>query len=346
LATARLTEEARVIVTGVRGDLNFAADYAIADDGTVAFVLGSDPAIDKLAWLERSGRFDTLALPAANYVGWDISRDGSRIVTKSLEADGVGVFRVHDLSRGSTVELLSRAPFSSQPEWAPDGQHVMFSVAQTPNDVGAVLRVAHDGAQAPDTIIRGYSPRYAVSRDGNAVVLLLNAETRGRDSTAGSLKSFWASVEGKPYVRLDRPENAFAPALSPDHRYLAYDLQVGREEVFVEPFPATGRRAKVSVDGGFEPMFSARGDQIFFRNGRRIMVASFTPGDPPVVGKPVEYVAADFADFEGRAWKLAPDGRFLVKLLPSAAPKSEIRVMSRALTTRAERGTRSSGESK
>jgi hypothetical protein len=143
--------------------------------------------------------------------------------------------------------------------------------------------------------------------------------------------SLWASAEGKPFVKLDRPENAFAQALSPDHRFLAYDLQVGREEVFVEPFPATGRRTQVSTEGGFEPIFSARGDALFFRNGRSIMVASFTPGDPPVVGKPVKYVSADFADFEGRAWKLAPDGRFLVKLLPSAAPRSEIRVMIGAL---------------
>ena len=51
-----------------------------------------------------------------------------------------------------------------------------------------------------------------------------------------------------------------------------------------------------------------------------------------MLGKPIEYVAYDFADFTGRAWMLAPDGRFLIKLLPSYTPRSEIRVLSGALS--------------
>ena len=207
----------------------------------------------------------------------------------------------------------------------------MYSIAQDQNDNGAVIRVAADGGQRPDTVIRGFSPRYAVSRDGKVVMLLIKDVTSTSDRTTGLTSALWASVEGKPFVRLARPANGYAQALSPDHHFLTYDPQVDREEVFVEPFPATGQRTQVSTEGGFEPIFSARGDQLFFRNGRRIMVSSFTPGDPPVVGKPVEFVAADFADFEGRAWKLAPDGRFLVKLLPSSAPRSKIRVMIGAL---------------
>ena len=62
------------------------------------------------------------------------------------------------------------------------------------------------------------------------------------------------------------------------------------------------------------------------------MSVAFTPGDPPIIGKPAVYVTYDFADFPGRAWMLAPDGRFLIKLLPSVAPRSEIRVLTGALS--------------
>jgi hypothetical protein len=57
-------------------------------------------------------------------------------------------------------------------------------------------------------------------------------------------------------------------------------------------------------------------------------------GSQPTLGKPSQYVAFDFADFPGRAYMLAPDGRFLIKLLPSYAPRSEIRVLSGALRLR------------
>ena len=45
--------------------------------------------------------------------------------------------------------------------------------------------------------------------------------------------ALWASVEGKPFVTPARPGYGYAQALSPDHHFLAYDLQVDREEVFV-----------------------------------------------------------------------------------------------------------------
>ncbi len=40
------------------------------------------------------------------------------------------------------------------------------------------------------------------------------------------------------------------------------------------------------------------------------------------------YVGLAFADFLGRAYKLGRDGRLLVKLLPSTAPQSEIRLVT------------------
>jgi len=62
------------------------------------------------------------------------------------------------------------------------------------------------------------------------------------------------------------------------------------------------------------------------------MAVSFAGGAQPAIGKPAEYAAFDFGDFPGRSYMLAPDGRFLIKLLPSYAPRSEIRVLSGALS--------------
>jgi hypothetical protein len=60
------------VVSGVRGDLFGAADFDVANDGTVVFVAGADPSIGHLAWLDAKGRVDTLALPPANYAGFDV----------------------------------------------------------------------------------------------------------------------------------------------------------------------------------------------------------------------------------------------------------------------------------
>ena len=142
-----------------------------------------------------------------------------------------------------------------------------------------------------------------------------------------------ASTDGGPFVPISAAAPRQSPAFSPDGRWLAYEEEsAGRLEVYVEPYPADGRRFQVSNDGGYEAIFSKSGDQLFYRNGRRIMVVPFAGGARPTLGKPAEYVAYVFADFPGRAWMLAPDGRFLIKLLPSYAPRSEIRVLFGALS--------------
>ena len=324
VAGAQLTSAPSTIVTGVRGDLSGVGDFALATDGTIAFVPGGDPAIGKLAWLDRNGQVDTLPIPEANYTGWDISPDGKRVVTMTTPRLGPSEFRVLDLSRDINTNLAVSAPFVSQPVWMADGRSVMLSVRQASADTGAVVRVSADGGSTVDTLVRGFASRYAHSRDGRVVMARLG----GQQALVGIV----ASVDGKPFRQLDRLKRAESPSVTPDGRWLAYDETVGRSEVFVERFPSDGRRYQVSPDGGFEAIFSASGDRLFYRLGRSIMSVTFAPGDPPTIGKPAVHVTYDFADFLGRAWMLAPDGRFLIKLRPSVAPRSEIRVLTGALT--------------
>ena len=87
---------------------------------------------------------------------------------------------------------------------------------------------------------------------------------------------------------------------------------------------------QVSTDGGaFETFFSAKGDRLFYRAGRGVMQVPLTvDGGRMTLGKPTRYVEFAFADFLGRGYELGHDDRLSVKLLPSTAPQSDIRVMT------------------
>jgi hypothetical protein len=85
----------------------------------------------------------------------------------------------------------------------------------------------------------------------------------------------------------------------------------------------------VPGDGGYEAIFSAKGDKIFYRLGDRIVEVAFTvTRDRVSFSTPKTYVKFGFADFLGRGYKVGNDDRMLVKLLPSTTPQSEIRVMT------------------
>src|SRR5882724_10551237 len=64
------------------------------------------------------------------------------------------------------------------------------------------------------------------------------------------------------------------PQISPDGRLLAYTSdESGREEIYVQPFPAFDHKWRVSVGGGKEPRWSSDSHQLFFRHGDKMMAS-------------------------------------------------------------------------
>jgi serine/threonine-protein kinase len=148
---ARLTSEPAPVVSGVRGDLYGAADFDVADDGTVVFVAGRDPSIGHLAWLDPMGRVDTLAVPPANYAGFDVSPDGRSLLTKSITSEETTEIRVFDIAEGTSTVLEVGSGEISQPGWSADGRSVLISVAPRGLASARVLRVPVNGRSSIDT---------------------------------------------------------------------------------------------------------------------------------------------------------------------------------------------------
>jgi serine/threonine-protein kinase len=329
---ARLTSEPVPVVSGVRGDLFGAADFDVSDDGTVVFVAGRDPSIGHLAWLAPNGRVDTLAVPPANYVGFDISPDGRSLLTKSITAGGTTEIKIFDIARGTSTVLDVGSGDISQPGWSADGRSALISVAPQGLSSAHVLRVPIDGRSSIDTIMPGGLDRYAVSGDGRVTILQVSTKrSPNRYLTFGQGAKLYASTNNGPFEELTTLRDFVAPALSPDGKWLAYERYgTGQSAMYIERFPLDGRPMQVPSDGNaFETFFSAKGDKLFYRASRGVMQVPLTvSGDRLTFGKPTVYVEFAFADFLGRGYKLGHDDRLLVKLLPSTAAQSEIRVMT------------------
>jgi hypothetical protein len=87
-----------------------------------------------------------------------------------------------------------------------------------------------------------------------------------------------------------------------------------RQEVYVMPFPGPGASLQVSVDGGFEPLWSRDGRVLYFQDGDTLMAVDATPGTPPRFGRPRPLYEGRFRrSANGNTpWSVSPDGqRFL-----------------------------------
>ncbi len=169
--------------------------------------------------------------------------------------------------------------------WTPDGESVIYlSEGQGGSEV---WRRRSDGAGTPELLFqypgRLSQPRWVAS--GGWLVFRTSAPggvndivgfRPGVDTAAVPLAAEAEFTEG-------------GPALSPDGRWLAYHSdRTGRFEVYVSPFPDVGSSlVRVSTEGGFGPLWSHSGDELFFGfrspdDGR--MMRARVEADPAVQG--------------------------------------------------------------
>ena len=136
------------------------------------------------------------------------------------------------------------------------------------------------------------------SAGGSLDVALLDAEHR-------TLTPVFASPTAAEY----------APALSPDDRYVAYtSTETSVDEVFVETFPPGGGKWQVSTRGGMNPVWSRDGRELYYIEEEKVMAVDvdtrgvFRPGVPHALFTgPYDLRTPPVRNFD-----VGPDGRFVV----------------------------------
>jgi len=106
------------------------------------------------------------------------------------------------------------------------------------------------------------------------------------------------------------------PALSPDGRWLAYQSdETGRTGVYARPYPASGARVSISLQGGTEPVWARNGRELFYRAGDSLMVASVESGSVLTVTSRRLLFRGSFMTGNGfREYDVTPDGTQFVML--------------------------------
>jgi hypothetical protein len=96
----------------------------------------------------------------------------------------------------------------------------------------------------------------------------------------------------------------------------------GRDEVYVRRFPGPGGKWQISAGGGL-PVWSRKGQELFYPTTEGIMAVSYTvTGEEFVAGKPRLWAAKKGIGF----FDAAPDGRRLTVLLNDESNQKDTKV--------------------
>ncbi|MEO7794116.1 MAG: hypothetical protein ABIV06_05025, partial [Thermoanaerobaculia bacterium] len=309
------TEDAVQVLRSVAGvPASGIVHFDVSENGTLVYV-ENDPgrANLELAWMSRSGTLESLGLPAREYQVPKISPDGRRIaVTVGPGGGRAGDVWILELASQAFTRLTFEGR-SWTPVWTRDGREITYSslsasggeqFKQRPADGSAEPRTLHEFSNGLARQASAWMP------DGS----LLSWEDGGSGSVGNLVYFPPGAREEVPFART--PAIEIGAAVSPDGRYVAYTYDnTGLRELHVRPFPPTGASWQVA-SGGSVPIWSTDGRELFFIQGRSMMVApvstsgNFTSGVPRRLFEvPPEVIMTSDTTTN---FDIAPDGRFLV----------------------------------
>jgi Tol biopolymer transport system component len=215
----------------------------------------------QLTWIDRAGRELGTLGPPGDYLAPALSPDGTRVAVTRRDEDPAGDIWTIDVAR-QTMSRLTLSPATDvYPVWTPDGSSVVYESTQE-----GLLERAVASTLPPKRLLGLPSLLIPtqVSADGSFVLFFADVGgttgfdifTVPRDGT-GRLTSIVQSAVAD-----------VEPQLSPNNRWLAYvSTETGGFQTFVQPFPSSGAKWQVPVNGGRQPMWSADGRELFIVTG-------------------------------------------------------------------------------
>ncbi|MBZ5639754.1 MAG: protein kinase [Acidobacteriia bacterium] len=257
-----------------------AADYAVANNGTLVYLPGGAARYaQRLLWIDRAGRTEALPLPERV----SISPDGRQAAVQVME--GTTGLWLYDFSRHTLTPFVTSGGSSQAPVWTPDGRRLVYR--GTRNGQRNVYWKAADGTGDEERLTTKegvVQTPTSVSPDGQwALFTEGGAQTRG-ETTLWRLR-LNGERTAQPLAR--ESTRAINGRVSPDGKWLAYLSDVsGLPEIYVQPFPGPGPRLQVSNGGGTEPLWSRDGRELFYILGDKLMAVDVASEPALATGQP------------------------------------------------------------
>jgi eukaryotic-like serine/threonine-protein kinase len=294
--------------------------YSLSETGVLTYVGGAQSAIGQFTWVDRAGRaLGTLGQPAL-VASPSLSPDASRVAIEIIQ-DASSDIWVGDVTRW----LMARATFDpaadSNAVWSPRGDRIAFASERGSRGFSDIYMRPASGAGGDELVLSTAKAKFpfAWTPDGSAI-LYLEVATKGTE-----LWGVPVVGEHRPFAYVQNGFNLNNPQLSPDGRWVAYaSNESGRNEIYVQSYPAPTAKAQVSLEGGNQPRWRRDMKELFYMAAdRRLMAVPITAGAALQPGPATVLFETHLLDSPLTAasqYDVAPDGqRFLMAVTKQTA---------------------------
>ena len=264
-----ITGDSVPVLEGVPTKTSGAANFDLSEDGLLVYVPGRSAAIQErtLALVDRQNVVHNLNVPAKFYLSPRLSPDGRTLAVQSVEEDG-SVIWTYDMTDDRQIQQLTFDGDNRRPVWTPDGDRITFasdrdgtmSLYWQPADGSATAERLTTAEEGTSHWPGSWSP------DGQVLSFMVETDSSS-DWDIWTLSRIEGGYDTEPLYDVDGSVH-MSPEFSPDGRWLAYAAGPAEpdQDIYVEPFPPTGRRERISQDGGYWVFWSQEGTELFYRS--------------------------------------------------------------------------------
>jgi Tol biopolymer transport system component len=256
-ATLQRSGHATTIVPSVYEGAGRTPAFWASQTGLLVYAPGG-PDDRRFRWIGRDGSVQGDVGPPGLYVTFDLTPDGSRVVTEVAQPGepARSTLSTLDTVRGVLTPLTTGEQNDSDPRFGPGGD-VVF--ARNSGSAPGLLRSNPAGGPPEVVVPRGELNvvwMEAWSHDGRSLVYRSGASRDAMLVTPGG---------AAPQAVTQSPANIEQVQLSPDGRWIAYNsAESGRSEVYVSPVPYDGKRWQLSNAGGVQATWKADGREVYY----------------------------------------------------------------------------------
>ncbi len=279
--------------------------FHLARAGSLAFQQEPSLAGRVLAWVARSGVETPLPIPPRSFMTPRVSPDGKTVAFAVDDRDRRDIW-TYELA-ADQLTRVTREGDNLAPLWTLDGRRLTYTKRR--GDMQHLFWQAADGSGTSELLLTSRNRLWPNAWTGDDRTLVYV-----EDPPSDDVQIFVLRLDGerRPQRLTHGPGAKGFPNLSRDSRWLAFMSQeTGRNEVYVDAFPALDSHHQVTVEGGREPIWSRDGRELFYRSGREMFAVPVDTGRTFSTGKPVRLFEGRFVS-EVLDYDVAPDGRFLM----------------------------------
>ena len=285
-----------------------AAQFSFSKTGSLVYASGGivPDRVRSLVWLDRKGSSELIKTFEGGVSKARLSPDGLHIAHNYSLREQSSVW-TYNLLRGNR-EKLTLEGRAGYPTWTRDGKWLTYALRK--DELWKITHHSVDGSKPKEelkTSEHNLSPA-SWTRHGQLAYIETHPTT-GEDIWVLRMED----RKAEPFLNTNAGE-AY-PDFSPDGRWLAYTSnESGRSQVYVQPYPPTGKRWVISTEVGRTPLWAPNGRELFYLTvpTRKLMVVdisidpTFTHGTPRVLFDIDQSLVFSLGT---RNWDISPDGR-------------------------------------